>query len=247
MRRALAALLPLLAGCTSGLSGARAPVPVNAEISCEAQSQLDALEALATRRKQTVQLELSAPFMPSAIKARGGVAMDPTAGALRLILVGPGGGTAVDLWMLGPRYRFVVPALGKTLRGDAATPAAEKKGLPVDFLGWWMLHPLRGEVLVASVDEKGLSFVLRDVLPESAGAVVAYVDGRVTPNGWFEGTRTTWANDAKIDEETISASSFGCGRVEYTQTSTSLRVVAICEDESAEVPDRAFVDPEPAK
>ena len=56
------------------------------------------------------------------IKARGGVAMDPARGDLRLILVGAGGGTAVDLWMHGATYRFVVPALGKTLRGDAATP-----------------------------------------------------------------------------------------------------------------------------
>lgn len=239
----------LASGCTAGLSGGGATQPAAQEITCEAKARLDALQALATRRKQTVQLELSAPFMPTSIKARGGVAMDPAQGDLRLILVGAGGGTAVDLWMHGAAYRFVVPALGRTLRGDGSTPASEKKGLPVDFLAWWMLHPLRGEVLVASVDEQGLSFVLRDVLPASGGGLVAYVDARVTPNGWFEGTRTTWANDAsgsgaKVDEETISASSLGCGRVEYTQRSTSLHVVAVCEDESADVPDRAFVDPE---
>lgn len=247
-----ATLLTASTACTAGLSGGGAIPPSPTEITCEARARFDALQALATRRKQTVQLELSAPFMPSSIKARGGVAMDPAKGDLRLILVGAGGGTAVDLWMHGPTYRFVVPALGKTLRGDAATPASEKKGLPVDFLGWWMLHPLRGEVLVASVDEEGLSFVIRDALPASAGGLVAYVDARITPNGWFEGTRTTWSTTGpgsgeKLDEETIAASSLGCGRVEYTQKSTSLRVVAVCEDESADVPDRAFVDPEAPK
>ena len=49
------------------------------------------------------------------LQARGAVAMDPAAGDLRMILLGPGGATAIDLWMHGDAYRFVVPALDRTL------------------------------------------------------------------------------------------------------------------------------------
>lgn len=237
-----------IGGCTAGLSSASTPTSdAPAVISCEARHKLDELTSagsrLSQRRKQNVRLELSAPFMPAAIEARGAVAMDPEAGDLRMILLGPGGATAIDLWMHGPRYRFDVPAIEKTLRGDAGTKVEQKKGLPVDFLGWWMLHPLRGEVLVADLDDRGLSFVLRD----RVGEAVAYVDAELAPAGTFHATRTTWAGDEKIDEETLSASSLGCGRVEYTQASTSLHVVAECEGESPDVPAKAFVDPDAAR
>lgn len=229
----------LASGCTEGLRGvASAPSP--ATISCDARAKIDRLAAASTRRKQNVRLELSAPFMPSAIQARGAVAMDPAAGDLRMILLGPGGATAIDLWMHGDAYRFVVPALDRTLRGNGATPPSERRGLPVDFLGWWMLHPLRGELLFAEETALGVAFVLRDVQP----GAVAYVDARIGADGALDATRTTWSGDVRIDEERVHATSLGCGRVEYTQASTSLRVVAECESESGDVPARAFVDPE---
>lgn len=240
MRLAILAVLAVLAsGCTAGPGRASAALPP-AEITCAMRARVDAIGAPRTRHKQTVRLELSAPFMPSSIRARGAVAMDPRAGDLRMILLGPGGGTAVDLWMHEDAYRFVVPAMNRTMRGDAATPVAAKKGLPVDFLGWWMLHPLRGELLFVEERDGALSFVLRD----RQRSTIAYVDATLAADGAFEATRTTWAGEQKVDEETLKASGLGCARVEYTQASTELRVVAECEVESADVPDKAFADPD---
>lgn len=239
MRGAAAMLAIFATGCTAGLSRAPAAEPP-AEITCAMRARVDAIGGPSTRHKQTVRLELSAPFMPSAIRARGAVAMDPAKGDLRMILLGPGGGTAVDLWMHEDAYRFVVPAMNRTMRGDGTTPVAQKKGLPIDFLGWWMLHPLRGELVFVEERDGALSFVLRD----EQRATIAYVDGTLGADGAFTATRTTWAGDQKIDEETLKASGLGCGRVEYTQASTELHVVAECEAESSDVPDRAFADPD---
>jgi hypothetical protein len=222
-----------LAGCMPDVK----PAPFDASTFCDARAELEAAEhAFANPRKQNVALELSAPYMPTRVEARGAAAMGPP-GDLRMILLGPGGATALDLWLHEGRFRFEVPALGRVLRGDRSTPPEKKRGLPVDFLRWWMLDPLRGELLSASRDAAGIHFELRD------GA--AYVNATLAPNGEITAVRTTWAESGeKLDEETLSASRMGCGHVEYHQDSTDLTVKATCESESSDVPLRAFVDPD---
>ena len=222
-----------LAGCAPEV----APVPFDPSTFCDAQAQLTAAEeTFAKPRKQNVALELSAPYMPTKVEARGAAAMGPP-GDLRMILLGPGGATALDLWLHDGRFRFEIPALGRILRGDRATPPEKKKGLPVDFLRWWMLDPMRGELLSASHDASGTHFVLRD------GA--AYVSATIAPDGQVTAVRTTWAESGeKLDEETVAATRLGCGHVEYHQASTELAVKATCESESSDVPARAFSDPD---
>jgi hypothetical protein len=204
---------------------------------CEARDELHALEdRLAKPRNQRVSLALSAPYIPTKVNARGAVAMAPP-GDLRMILTGPGGVTAMDLWMHGGHFRFAIPAMERTIRGDASTPPEKKRGLPVDFLRWWLLDPLAGDLLWAARDDEGLHFVLRD-----RGA---YVDATIAKDGHVKAKRTTWGSDDQpIDEETIDATSIGCGTVEYTQKSTELVVVATCENETNDVPATAFVDPD---
>ncbi len=230
---ACAALVAFVSGCMPDLVVAR----VDYTTFCDAKAALEAREAaLVHPRKQNVSLELSAPYIPTPVQARGAAAMGPP-GDLRMILLGPGGATAMDLWLHDDRYRFSVPAIGRTLRGDRATPPEKRRGLPVDFLRWWMLDPLRGELLFASQDAGGTEFVLRDR--------DAYVVAKVAPDGQVTATRTTWSGAGdKLDEETIHATGFGCATVDYHQASTDLTVHAKCESESKGVPEKAFVDPD---
>ncbi|KYF90611.1 hypothetical protein BE20_17135, partial [Sorangium cellulosum] len=206
-------------------------------------------------RTLRVRLALREPRTGQVLEARGAIAIAPPAidgrapaaggaaeGALRMILLGPGGTTALDLWARGDRFRFAVPALDLLKRGDASTPRASLRGLPVDFLRWWMLHPAAGTLLWYERAASTASFVLRD------GDAV--IDLRVDDRGLIGARRTTWAAEGarrrKLDEEVVIAEGVGCGHVRYAQASTGLLVTVTCEAEERDrAPDpRAFVDPD---
>ncbi|WP_437323910.1 hypothetical protein [Sorangium sp. So ce381] len=210
-------------------------------------------------RTLRVRMALREPRTGHVLEARGAIAVAPPAiegraravgsdtpepeGALRMILLGPGGTTALDLWARGDRFRFAVPALDLLRRGDASTPRASLRGLPVDFLRWWMLHPAAGTLLWYSRAASTDSFVLRD------GDAV--IDLRVNDRGVIGARRTTWstaegARRRRLDEEVVIAEGMGCGNVRYAQASTGLLITVICEAEERErAPDpRAFVDPD---
>ena len=68
--------------------------------------------------------------------------------ALRMILLGPGGTTAMDVWMRDGRFRVAIPALSRVVRGDAATPRAQMRGMPVDLL-WRLLVDPFGSIAFA--------------------------------------------------------------------------------------------------
>ncbi|XXX73694.1 hypothetical protein WMF30_39230 [Sorangium sp. So ce134] len=210
-------------------------------------------------RTLRVRLALREPRTGHVLEARGAIAVAPPSidgrpraaegavlepeGALRMILLGPGGTTALDLWARGDRFRFAVPALDLLKRGDASTPRASLRGLPVDFLRWWMLHPAAGTLLWYERAASTASFVLRD------GDAV--IDLRVNDRGLIGARRTTWsaaegARRRQLDEEIVIAEGMGCGHVRYAQASTGLLVTVICEAEERDrAPDpRAFVDPD---
>lgn len=236
----IAAMIATLAGCAPNAGPARAKV--GAPTIAEWRRGLDRLaelrRAAAASRTERIALELLEPRSGRRLTARGAVAIAPPR-ALRMILLGPGGTTALDLWMDGGRYRFTVPAISLHRRGDLAAPRAERRGLPVDFLGWWLLRPAGGTLLWYARERDGERFVLRD-----GGAIVeltAFADGRVAAR------RTTWAGGARLDDETLSASGIGCAEVRYHQGSTGLDVTVRCEGETAgEPPPRALADPDAA-
>jgi hypothetical protein len=155
-----------------------------------------------------------------------------------MILLGPGGTTALDLWMSGGRFRFAVPALDLVKRGDLAARARqERRGLPVDFLGFWLLHPADGQLLWYAREERRDRLVLRD--GDAIVDVVAHDDGRI------EARRTTWANGERVDDESVAAAHLGCAPVRYHQGSTGLDVEVRCEGESMGEPAaRALADPD---
>jgi hypothetical protein len=190
-----------------------------------------------------VALALREPYTGKIMEARGAVAIRPP-DAMRMIMVGPGGTTALDLWVRGDRYRFSVPALDLLRRGDARTPRVARRGLPIDFLRWWMLGPTDGKLLWFERDAAGDRFLLRD------GSAV--VDLRVSDAGKLWARRTTWESNtraggpARIDEETVAADAIGCAPVHYHQASTGLSIWVRCEGiETERAPNpKAFDDPD---
>ncbi len=185
-----------------------------------------------------IALELREPRSGRVLSARGAVAVAPP-GGLRMILLGPGGTTALDLWVQGDRFRFAVPAIDLKRRGDLRGPREERRGLPVDFLSFWLLRPAGGQLLWHGREEGAERFLLRD------GA--ALVDLRVLGGGRIRARRTTWSADGeqKLDDETVEAEGLGCAEVRYHQRSTGLEVTVRCEGEMRGAPPaRALADPE---
>jgi hypothetical protein len=178
------------------------------------------------------------------LAARGAAAIVPPR-ALRMILLGPGGTTALDLWIDGDRWRFAVPALDLVKRGDLRAPPEERRGLPVDFLAWWLLRPVSGQVLRYGRAAGGDRFVLQD-----GAAIVDLASGH---DGRIEAQRSTWSQgegDRRlVDAETVSAPGIACrpggGEVRYHQASTGLDVVVTCESRTnGEPPAKALQDPD---
>jgi hypothetical protein len=161
-----------------------------------------------------------------------------------MILLGPGGTTALDLWMEGDRFRFAVPAIDLRRRGDLGAPPEDRRGLPVDFLAFWLRRPAGGHLLwygheAATGGQSAERFLLKD------GAAV--VDLRVRDDGRVSARRTTWSADGSrsLDEETVEADGLGCAAVRYHQRSTGLEVTVRCEGETrGEPPARALADPD---
>ena len=210
----------------------------------EARRKLAALSRTAEgagARTLRLALALREPVTGRTLEARGAVAIAPPE-SLRMILLGPGGTTALDLWVRGERYRFAVPAIDLLKRGDGATPRAQKRGLPVDFLRWWLLRPASGTLLWHEKEPAGDRFTLRD------GAAV--IDLFAARSGALSARRTTWSSEGrearKLDEETVEADRIGCGTVRYRQASTGLTVTVTCEgEETGRAPNpRAFADPD---
>ncbi len=92
----------------------------------------------------TVRMGLYEPRTGRTFDARGALAVDPHR-ALRLVLLGPGGATALDAWVTPDAYRFEAPPIGLVRRGGVAADPS----LPVGFFRWWMLAPVEGRLLAS--------------------------------------------------------------------------------------------------
>lgn len=198
-------------------------------------------------RTLKLSLALREPVSGRRMEARGAVALAPKERAVRMILVGPGGTTAFDLWIRDDLFRVSIPAVDLLRRGDARTPKAEMRGLPVDFLRWWLLDPTRGDLLWADSGPRGARYVLRE-----GGAIIELL---VRPDRRIAAERRTWSEATSaagrdggpvlLDEEKVEADRIGCGRARYTQASTGVEIEITCEGVEPNPPsDRAFQDPD---
>jgi hypothetical protein len=106
-----------------------------------------------------VQVGVVDPRSGNVYRARGAVAVNPEQAA-RLVLIGPAGATALDLWVTRERYRFAVPPIHLERRGGAGRDGT--RGLPIGFLRWWLLSPLVGELVLARSSPSESAFLLRD-------------------------------------------------------------------------------------
>jgi hypothetical protein len=185
-------------------------------------------------------LAMREPRTGKVFQARGAVAVDPGR-ALRMILVGPGGVTALDAWVTDERFRFEVPGIAYVRRGGV-DPVAER-GLPIAFLRWWLLHPLDGRLLAGWTRDDGALFLLRQgdetvLLREGRSArmrrthVVAALreDGRVQ--------RLEWYGNAP-------AAPHAGDMARYIDGASGLEVEVKVEEVQKEPPDgAAFLDPD---
>lgn len=180
-----------------------------------------------------VTLELWVERLGMRTRGRGAVAVYPPHG-VRMIMLGPGGTTAMDLWICRDAFRFSVPAVDLTRRGDASTPPEELRGLPVEFLRWWFLEPIGGRLLAAFEEPRGHRFILKE---DDSAVHLLTSPGKPTPIA----VRRVSAGD----EERIETTAELCGHVHYHQRSTSIDLDVTCEKVNDGIPPaRAFADPD---
>jgi hypothetical protein len=176
IRRAGQLAFALVTLAQAGCAATATPAP-----SATAPMSLPDRQAEWTRARQLLSLlRLSEPVHPYVAEltvalherlsgrgfgARGALAVDPHR-ALRLVLLGPGGATALDLWVTPTRFRLVVPSMDLVKRGGTSTAGAA--GLPVAFFRWWFLAPLDGRLLDAHLKAGSAELYVR----ETDGATV---------------------------------------------------------------------------
>ncbi len=182
-----------------------------------------------------VTLELWVERLGTRTRGRGAVAVHPPHG-IRMIMLGPGGTTAMDLWICRDKFRFAVPAVDLVRRGDASSPPEEVRGLPVDFLRWWFLEPLQGRLLAAFNEPAHQRFLLKDR--------DSVVDMSLA-TGASESRSLMVTRRSHGDEERIETTTDLCGHVHYNQSSTSIDLDVTCEKVNKGTPPaRAFADPD---
>lgn len=234
MRWSVGAMFALL---TVGGGCARAPVspplPTPSEWTA-ARAWLTDLRASEPRSPYgaIVQVALREPYTGRAFSARGAVAVDPHR-ALRLILVGPAGATALDVWATPTAWRFEVPAAHLLRRGGAE----DDPSLPIGFFRWWFLAPLEGRLLTSVASGAAERFILRD-----RDATVDLTDVRGASHAITASRRWHGALDT-IGFHGALAPAAG-DRAVYDQERSGVHVEVVVEAPS-DAPDAlAFMDPD---
>jgi hypothetical protein len=177
------------------------------------------------------------PWTGRSFEARGALAVHPH-NAVRMVLLGPGGVTALDMWLTRDRFRFVVPAADfkRTGGGDAA----DARGLPVGLFRWWFLAPLDGRLLTARLEAGGPTFVLR----EGGGTITVRARHERGHEHLVAQRREAGALEA-LEWIGRGFSPHPGDRARYVQDATGLEVEVMVEAVSPDEPDpAAFLDPD---
>jgi hypothetical protein len=226
---AVVPLLGLLAGLVA--CGARAGSSPPEQILWTAgRMKLRALRAdLAPNKPYKMALSFDM-HEPVAMSARGAVAVRPSQ-ALRMILLGPGGTTAFDLWMCGDAFKISIPAIGLEQRGDVSTSVEDKRGLPVGFLRWWLLQPLSGRLINYERQQRGGDYRF-DLMNDGVMTKV------IAPYGGG------WPMLLERSHETMSVMGPGCAEASYTGDGVITLNVSCESLEEGPPPAKAFNDPD---
>ncbi len=183
---------------------------------------------------QPIHVTLREPYTGRQFDARGAVGVDP-GHAMRMILIGPGGGTALDVWVTRDAWRMSVPAISFQRRGGRDAPPST----PVGFFRTWFLDPLGGRLLSLG---RGGSFIVRD---EAGGTSELALQTDPREPGVFAGTARRRAGETTERFEWATRSSGGTAR--YRHLDSGLRVDVELGPPQTEAPDpAAFADPDGA-
>lgn len=219
-------------GCATGGAGspsgnsAKTPAVMTETQMHQARAEFEKLRRRYAPQAGTMRVSVafSAPRGIGKVKGRGAVARRPP-DSLRMILLGPGGVTALDLLVRGAYWRVVIPAKQHKLEGSEGT--SEPKGLPVGFLRWWFLRPLDGQLVSAFEDARGTVYVVRD--GDAKMLVQQRSDGLVVQRESSGGT------------ERMLVKGPGCSDAVYEHEQSAVRVDVHCEAVVADaVQDRMF-------
>jgi outer membrane biogenesis lipoprotein LolB len=203
-------------------------------------SQSPTIDGASWREAQRSLQELRETFAPDAgtmrvavrfvaaskdlqVSGRGAVARRPP-DDLRMILVGPGGMTALDLLVRGDAWWLAIPSRDRVLHNEE--DGEEARGLPVTFLRWWLLRPLSGRLLSVSEAPTGRVFVLRE--RDATIRVQRRGEGLVMDRKSPSGT------------ERMSVSGPGCGTAVYEHVDARIRAEVRCEAEVGGVDPEMF-------
>ncbi len=217
---AAAAVATLALGCASSAAPS-ARCPPKAARDAAVSALADASARLDAGRARTLHVSASVTSRGLSRRGRGVVAVRPP-GDVRMILLGPSGLTALDVWISGPRDRLEVPSLEHVELDGAGRP-----GRPQSFLRWWLLAPLSGRVLW--VDEAG-----RVTLRAPDGALVSVELGA---------TRLLATRRTSVDVEHLAAELSSCGRASWRSARGGVEIEISCESSGGAAPDRAFEEP----
>src|SRR5262249_30990114 len=158
--------------------------------------------------------------------------------AARMVLLGPSGMTALDMWITRDRFRFVVPAADFKRIGGVDERSA--RGLPVGFFRWWFLAPLEGRLLTARMHSAAPTLVLRD-----GGGTITMQETRERGREHLVAQRREAGALEAIEWIGRTFTPHPGDRAKYVQDTTGLQVEILVEAISPEEPDpAAFLDPD---
>ena len=184
-----------------------------------------------------LRVAMREPWTGRAIQSRGALAVLPHQAA-RLVLLGPGGGTMLDMWLTRDKFSFNVPAADFKRKGGADPASAH--GLPVGFFRWWFLAPLEGRLLTASQAGASRTFVLRE-----GGGTITVAESRAAGRVRFVARRREAAELEGIEWSGRGLTPHAGDRARYVQDATGLEVEVLVEAVSPDEPDAAaFLDPD---
>ena len=240
----ISALLPLAPlGCAHAGAARAAREEPTLEQWMRSRARLRSLREAVARRAYVARVAVAIyePRSRRGFDGRGAVAVDPSR-AMRMILVGPGGATALDAWVTQDSWRVSVPALGLVRRGGGSAEASDEvaRGMPIGFFRWWFLAPLEGQLLAADVAPVADWFLLK-----SSGAIV---DVRARDDDGaleIDAIRSEHAREERIAWSGGLAPRAGDHGV-YVESS-GLRVTVRVESVADEAPpEESFIDPDGA-
>jgi hypothetical protein len=126
--------------------------------------------------RQTLTIAIRDGVSGRGFEGRGVVVVRPGR-ALRMILLGPGGTTAMDTWIRDGAFRVSIPPLDRIVRGDASTPPEKLRGLPIGLLSRWLVAPFGGTLVRAHagrIDREGRLHADDAVAANGARSFVAF-------------------------------------------------------------------------